>query len=63
MNLTEVPLAEINEQFESIITKGGSWKPDDCIAKYKVYRYSCEQKTGRLTGAVGLNFLLGCVRL
>ncbi|XP_078491730.1 beta-1,4-galactosyltransferase 5-like [Ciona intestinalis] len=36
VNMTEIPLSEVNTNFSHIIQHGGSWEPHDCIAAWNV---------------------------
>ena len=36
INMSEVSIRKINEQFAHTINFGGHWKPQECIPKWKV---------------------------
>jgi len=36
VNMSEIPIEAINSKFSKQVSRGGSWQPTDCIAKYQV---------------------------
>uniref|UniRef100_H2ZPW8 glucosylceramide beta-1,4-galactosyltransferase n=2 Tax=Ciona savignyi TaxID=51511 RepID=H2ZPW8_CIOSA len=36
VNMTELPLSQVNAKYSSIVHTGGRWEPNDCVARWNV---------------------------
>jgi len=55
VNMSEIPIEAINSRFSKQVSKGGSWQPSDCIAKYQV-----DIKTSKTSKPNFVESLKGC---